>query len=148
MSHPQTAAALIDAHLPVYDMALTEHLVVEAHVGRVFAAARDFDFLTTKAPLVTALMTLRALPGRLRGHAPAPPAQLHLARDTASLPGWTVLGQVPDQETVFGAVGKFWNADIEWRDVPAEDFADFAEPGWARSPATCSSDRTARVAPS
>lgn len=132
MNHSQTTAVLIDEYLPVYDMVLTEHLVVEADVARVFAVARDFDFMTTKAPLVTALMTLRAVPARLRGHAPAAPTQLRLARDTAALPGWTVLGQVPDAEAVFGAVGKFWNADIEWHDVPAEDFAAFAEVGWGK----------------
>ena len=42
------------------------------------------------------------------------------------------LGEVPGREIVFGAVGTFWRADIEWHDVPAEEFAAFAEPGWGK----------------
>jgi hypothetical protein len=116
----------------VYDVVLTEHLVVNADVATVFTAARQFDFLTTKAPLLTALMTLRALPGRLRGHAPVAPARLLLAQDTSALPGWVALGEMPGEEVAFGAVGKFWKADIEWRDVPPDQFAAFAEPGWGK----------------
>ena len=48
--------------LPVYDMVLTEHRVVEAEVDTQFATARDFDFLTVRSPLVTAMMAARALP--------------------------------------------------------------------------------------
>jgi hypothetical protein len=128
----QTTIALLDVHLPVYDMVLTEHLVVEAEAEAVFAAARDFDFLTTRAPLVTAMMVLRTVPARLRGHTPVAPTRLMLARDASALPGWVVLGEVPDKEAVFGAVGKFWQADIEWRDLPAEDFASFTDKGWGK----------------
>jgi hypothetical protein len=32
----------------------------------------------------------------------------------------------------FGAVGKFWQASIEWRDVPLAEFRDFREPGWGK----------------
>ena len=49
-----------------------------------------------------------------------------------ALPGWLFLGEIPGQEIAFGAVGKFWKADIEWRDVPREDFATFSEPGWGK----------------
>lgn len=35
-------------------------------------------------------------------------------------------------ELVFGAIGKVWQPDIEWKPVPAADFANFAEPGFAK----------------
>ena len=60
----------------VYDMVLTEHRVVEAEVDTLFATARDFDFLTVRSPLVTAMMTARALPSRLRGKATDAPTRL------------------------------------------------------------------------
>ncbi|MFI6172477.1 hypothetical protein ACIBCN_37255 [Nocardia sp. NPDC051052] len=41
-----------------------------------------------------------------------------------------MLGERPDREIAFGAVGKFRQPDIEWRDVAQADFAGFAEPGW------------------
>jgi hypothetical protein len=130
------APDLLDTHLPAYDVVLTEHLVVAAEPDVVFAAARGFDFLTTDAKVVTALMTLRTVPGRLRGRLrgrpAATPSTLMLATDAGALPGWVNLGETPGRELVFGAVGTFWKADIEWHDVPAEEFAAFAEPGWGK----------------
>lgn len=32
----------------------------------------------------------------------------------------------------FGAVGKFWQPNIEWREVPPAEFAEFHEPGWGK----------------
>jgi hypothetical protein len=55
-----------------------------------------------------------------------------LARDPGALPGWLLLDEAPGREVVFGAVGTFWKADIEWRDLAADQFADFAEPGWGK----------------
>jgi hypothetical protein len=123
---------LLDERLPVYDVVLTEHLVVEAEPDLVFAAARGFDFLTTDAPLVTALMTLRTVPARLRGRPVPKPPTLMLASDASTLPGWVSLGELAGRELVFGAVGTFWKADIEWHDVPADEFSAFAEPGWGK----------------
>jgi hypothetical protein len=123
---------LLDAHLRSYDVVLTEHLVVEASPEVVFAAVKNYDFLTTDAVLVTALMALRTVPGRLRGRSVATPSTLMLATDASALPGWVNLGEMPGRELVFGAVGTFWKADIEWRDVPADEFAAFAEPGWGK----------------
>ncbi len=124
--------SVLEDSLPVYDMALTEHVVVEATVDGLFETARDFDFLTVRSPLVTAMMTLRALPTRLRGRAPAGPTSLRLASDPGALPGWLLLGQVPGHELAFGAVGRFWTADIEWRQVEPQQFTDFDEPGWGK----------------
>jgi hypothetical protein len=61
----------------------------------------------------------------------APPS-LMLARDSGVVPGWLLLGEIPGREVVFGAVGTFWKPDIEWHDLTAEQFADFAEPGWGK----------------
>jgi hypothetical protein len=124
--------SILDAHLPVYDVVLTEHLVVEAEAAAVFDVAQNFDFLTVRSPLVTALMTARALPARLRGKGQETPKHLRLATDPGALPGWLMLGQIAGEEVAFGAVGRFWTADIEWRDTTVEEYADFAEPGWGK----------------
>jgi len=123
---------LLDALLPTYDVALTEHLVVDADTMTVFDAAKNFDFVTTRSFVVTAMMTARSAPSRMLGRPVATPPSLMLARDSGALPGWVVLGEVPGRELVFGAVGKFWNADIEWHDLAADEFAGFAEPGWGK----------------
>ena len=45
--------SVLEEALPVYDVVLTEHRIVEADVDTLFATARDFDFLTVRSPLVT-----------------------------------------------------------------------------------------------
>ncbi len=122
---------IIDLQLPEYDVAVAVHRIVDADVATTFTAARDLDFLTVRTPLLATAMWLRGLPDRLR-HRTAPPlAKLTLA-DGAALPGWLTLGARADEELAFGAVGKFWQASIEWRDVPLAQFREFSEPGWAK----------------
>ena len=48
------------------------------------------------------------------------------------LPGWLVLGEKQGREIAFGAIGKFWQPVIEWRDVQPSQFDGFAEPGWGK----------------
>jgi hypothetical protein len=123
---------LLDTHLPTYDVAVTEHLLVETRAERVFEAAVSFDFMTTRSLVVTSLMRARALPSRLLGRSVVTPRTLMLARDPGALPGWLLLGEVPGREVAFGAVGTFWKPDIEWHDVAADEFAAFQEPGWGK----------------
>lgn len=123
---------LLERYLAVYDLAITEHLVVEADAAWAYRAAKELDFLAVRSPLLTASFFVRGLPARLQGHAVEPPPELRLAAGTASLPGWVYLGEVPGRELAFGAVGKFWKADIEWRDVSLDRFASFDEPGWGK----------------
>jgi hypothetical protein len=132
---PPVAAAdqeLIERFLPTYDIVITERVVVEADAELTFRAARELDFLTVHSPLIAASMFLRGLPAKLRGHTSHAPPELRFADGSECLPGWLFLGEVPGRETAFGAVGKFWKADIEWRDVPVGQFADFHEPGWGK----------------
>jgi hypothetical protein len=77
----------------------------------VFSAAKNFDFLATEAPLVTALMMVRTVPSRMPGRPVATPPTLRLARDPGALPGWVILGEVPGREVVFGAMGTFWTPE-------------------------------------
>ncbi len=123
---------IIDEQLPVYDAVLAEHLVVAADTATTFAAAKDLDLLTVHSPLVDAAMWMRGLPDRLRHRASPRPPEIRLAGGGLDMPGWLLLGERPDSEIAFGAVGKFWQSSIEWRDVPLSAFAAFAEPGWAK----------------
>jgi hypothetical protein len=124
--------ALIDGYLPVYDTVLTEHMVIDADRGAVYLAARDLDFMKVRSPLLSASFFVRTLPARLTGkEVPAPPV-LRLGAANAGLPGWLYLGDRPGHEVAFGAVGKFWQPNITWRDVPLDAFAGFAEPGWGK----------------
>jgi hypothetical protein len=123
---------LLERRLPVYDVVITEHLVIDASTEDTYRAAQELDFLTVRSPLLTASMFVRGLPARLRGHASEAPKELRLAAGSLALPGWLLLGENPGREVVFGAIGKFWKADIEWHDVPVERFGTFDEPGWGK----------------
>jgi hypothetical protein len=122
---------IIDEQLPVYDVVIAEHLVVDADPVTTFAAARSLDFLTVRAPLVDAAMWARGLPDRLRHRPMVPMTQLLLAQGIG-LPGWLSLGERDGSELAFGAVGKFWRPNIEWHQVLLADFAAFDEPGWGK----------------
>ena len=83
-----------------------------------------------RTPLLAVSMWIRGLPQRWSGT--AAPALPRLVVADGGLPGWLMLGERPDREIAFGAVGKFWQPVIEWRDVAQADFSGFAEPGWGK----------------
>ncbi len=122
---------IIDERMPVFDVMIAEHLVVDADPGATWQAAHELDFMGVHTPLMDASMWLRGLPARLRGQQQPPPAHLRLAED-GGLPGWLSLGEREGDEIAFGAIGVFWQPSISWRDVPLADFAGFAEPGYGK----------------
>lgn len=122
---------IIDEYLPRYDTAIAEHIVVDTDPDTTWRTARDMDLLTVHTPLMDAAMWVRGLPARLRGQ-PAPALERLSLSDGSALPGWLILGERDSQETAFGAVGKFWQGTIEWRDVPLARYAQFAEPGYGK----------------
>ncbi|MCX2931303.1 hypothetical protein ORI20_13540 [Mycobacterium sp. CVI_P3] len=122
---------VIDAALPSYDVAISEHVVVQADPSATYRAARGLDLLRVHSPLLDAAMWVRELPSRLAGR-PAPPLSRLVVGEGVGLPGWLVLGERDGTEIAFGAVGRFWQPVIEWRSVDAAEFAGFTEPGWGK----------------
>jgi len=123
---------IIDASLPRWDVEIAEHRLVHAAPDRTWRAARDLDLLTVHTPLLDAAMWVRGLPDRIRRRPVPVPPKLTFGGEGGGLPGWLSLGQQVDREIALGAVGKFWQPNITWRDVPAPDFPSFAEPGWGK----------------
>jgi hypothetical protein len=134
----ETTRSILDEVLPHYDVTVDETLVVDTDVPSTYRAAKELDFLSVRSPLVTASMWVRGLPAKVRGNAPTIPRQMRLSEEGLDLPGWTLLGERPDEEIAFGAVGRFWQRDITWHDVPREEFAEFMEPGWGKIAASFS----------
>lgn len=128
---------LIDRFLPRFDVTLIEHAVADADVATTWQALRDLDLMQVHTPLMDAAMFVRGLPARFgRAARPEPPPQrLLLTGGGPDLEGWLSLGETPEREIAFGAVGRFWRPDIEWYDVSGmtpQQFAAFDEPGWGR----------------
>ena len=71
-------------------------------------------FLKVRTPLLDAAFWLRGLPERF-GRKPAAALKRLVLGEGDPLPGWLLLGEVPDVELAFGAVGKFWQGRIDRR---------------------------------
>jgi hypothetical protein len=134
---------LFDDFLPVYDISDGVATVVHADVATTWDALMEVDLIDVgrKRPLVGVLGAIRTLPDIvshvLHGELPPlPPEHLRL-RDTAKFPmgegGWVLLGERPRDEIALGLVGRFWRPVIEFAKVTAEQFRDFAEPGYAKT---------------
>lgn len=134
---------LIDKILPHFDTTTVGHTVIDAPCDVVFETVREMDFLQIHSPAVDTLMFVRDLPGQIArrlGRRPpsAPPPSMRLAdmlddsSDPDELEAWFGLGEVPGQELVFGAIGKVWQPDIDWKPVTADEFGEFAEPDYAK----------------
>ena len=128
---PESVPMLIDQFMPWCDVSIAEHVIVHDDPAGTFRAASDLDFMTVHTPLLDLAMWARRLPARTTGRALEPPPRLVLSKGDP-LPGWLVLGERADRELAFGAVGKFWQPSIEWRDVAVDAFAQFNEPGWGK----------------
>jgi len=145
-----TNEMLIDDLLPDFDATIIEHVVVNAPPEVVYATAREMDFMQIHSPMTDLAMFARSVPaaiGRVLGNRPAPPPPPAMrladmfdngASDAKGLEGWVGLGEAPGREIVFGAVGKFWQLDIDWKPIPAEEFRAFNEPDFAKLAAALS----------
>ena len=122
---------LIDEFMPSFDASIAEHVIVRSDPSTTFRAARELDFLSVHTPLLDVAMWARGMPARMSGRAVEAPPRLVLGLGDP-LPGWLVLGETPGSELAFGAVGKFWQPNIEWHDVAADEFLVFDEPGWGK----------------
>jgi hypothetical protein len=134
---------LVDELLPVYDVSDTVATTVHASVAATWDALMRVDLLEVgrRKPLVGLLSAVRVLPEMIadlmRGGPRRPgPTRLRL-HDLTALPmgegGWVLLGERPGTEIALGLVGKFWLPVITYRDVAANAFADFSEPGFAKT---------------
>ncbi len=128
---------ILDDVMPHPEHALVAHTVVEANIEATWRAVREANLLADRS--VRWLFAARDLPNlawnRLRGRPTAFVPPSITVGEIAQLEGWTILGEEPEREFVFGSVGKFWQRDFGWADVPPEDFAAFDEPGFAKTTA-------------
>ena len=132
-----------DEFIPVFDFSDTIETVVAADTTTTWKALIEADLIEVgrRRPLVGLLGAVRVLPdlvwqGLHGEHPPAAPQGLTL-RGTTELPmsggGWVLLGERPPEEIALGLVAKFWRPVIEYAEVDASAFKDFAEPGFGKT---------------
>ncbi|MET7617824.1 hypothetical protein [Streptomyces sp. NPDC005408] len=135
-----TAAAplLLDRALPDFRFTRLECVMIDAAPPVVYEATRDLDLLTIQSPLFDLVMWARGVPDRLRRRPLPAPTTMRVADlfDAADKheqdQPWVALGETPERELAFGAVGKVWRPAIEWHRIEPQAFAGFEEPGWAK----------------
>jgi hypothetical protein len=133
-----TEPLLLDEFLPTYDHVISISEVFRAPPEEVFEVITNLDLFDI--PVARVLLEARGLPARLiesvarrRGAAVAPEPPTFRVRDLPER-GWMLLGERPGAEVVYGNVGKAWRAagGAPEHQVTAEEFAGFAEPGFAK----------------
>jgi hypothetical protein len=138
---------LLDRYLPRFDVTVIEHRVIDADIATVWRSLSELDLMRVHTPLMDAAMSARGLPATIasafgrQAPPPPPPPELRLRGSEVPLDGWLSLGEREGREIAFGAVGRFWQADIDWYDVTGmtpQDFAAFHERGWGRIAASFS----------
>ncbi|HJP64996.1 MAG TPA: hypothetical protein VKA30_01680 [Actinomycetota bacterium] len=127
--------ALIDRHLPTFDVCEYHEVLVEAPADTTYRAARGLDLARSRP--VRALFGLRAAVSLLTPRLGV--AQYgsflrggRLSIDDLREGGFVVLEERPGQEIVLGAIGKFWRAAGGVRRIDAADFVPFDQPGYAK----------------
>jgi len=138
-----SAGTFAGEFLPVYDISDAVAVVVDADVDITWQALLRADLIEVgrRKPLIGVLGALRALPDIvaqvLHGERPSAPPQPMTLHEIADLPlgegGWTLLGERTGDEIALGLAGKFWRPVIEFAAVDAGNFADFDEPGYAKT---------------
>jgi hypothetical protein len=119
---------LLDRYVPTYDVRERHALALDAAPERALAAARALT--VREVPIFAVLMSLRGLPALLRGR-----TAVQLDRpivDEFQRFGFVLLADEPD-ELVLGGTGRFWHLDGGLRRIGPDEFAGFAEPGWAKA---------------
>ena len=125
---------LIDKALPSWRLRQIDRVAVGAEPQEAWLIARGADL--GRLPVSRFLFGLRMLPervlSRLRGK-PLPAQPTSHIEDFAG-PGrdWLVLAEEPDREVVVGAIGRFWQARIDWAKTAPAEFPEFAQPGFGK----------------
>lgn len=119
-------ASTLDRFIPRPDVRERHEGLIKAPATTVLDVAMHFDL--QGIPIIRAIFWLR---GRLMGAAPTTRTPQGLVAEAMSL-GWGVLAHREGRELVMGAVTRPWEADVTFRAVPAELFAEFAEPDFVK----------------
>ncbi|HEY6066110.1 MAG TPA: hypothetical protein VIY96_08125 [Thermoanaerobaculia bacterium] len=121
-------SVLLDRWLPEFDVSKRHAIEIPAHPERVYREVLRYDF--GGSVMTTVLMGLRGYGFRRHRTHSAEGATLAERLERFA---FTLLEEKPGEERVFGLVGKFWRPDGGLRRLSREEFAAFAEPGFAKA---------------
>lgn len=117
----------IDRYMPVYEVREVHETRVAAPASSVFASACTMDLYDSR--VVRALFEGREL--LMLRRRPSTHVSQPFLHEMTSI-GWGLLSARTGREVVYGAVTRPWEGAVRFRAIPATEFADFREPGYAR----------------
>jgi hypothetical protein len=120
---PAASDPLLDRFMPEYEIAERHQVDVDAPADVTYEAARHIDF--QRSPFIRAIFRSREL--IMRSRETGVRAEGDFIEQMTRI-GWGVLSEVPGRQVVMGAVTQPWLADVVFRPVPADRFAEFDEP--------------------
>lgn len=124
--HSGRSDELLDRFMPVFDVATSHRIRVAAPASTAFTTA--LNIALCDLPLVSALFQAREL--FLGASGAKRQTRNGLLAEMRAL-GWVVLAEHPG-EVIAGAATRPWEADVVFRSVTAEEFANFREPDYIR----------------
>jgi len=128
---PDVAAGddALDRFMPAWEAGETHQVEINAPAAATYAAGRAMDL--NRSMLVRGIFAARNIPAALLlKSAPRQPSRTLLS-ETLAL-GWRILAEEPDRILVVGAVTQPWKPSPVFRGIAPEEFAGFAEPGYAK----------------
>jgi hypothetical protein len=129
---------LLDRFMPRYDVAERHQIRISAPPGVVLAAAAEMDF--QRSAMVRAIFKGRERIMRSHTRRDDVPRQFLAQMQTI---GWGELAHLPGHEVVMGATAQPWQADVVFRPLAPERFAEFCEPGYVKIVWTLRADAVA-----
>lgn len=128
-THPKRGRPdpLLDHFMPFYEVREYHEIRVAAPADLTLAVARELDMQSSG--LVRAIFKGREL---LMGAAPGERRRPQSLLSEVLALGWRTLAEEPGRELVLGAVTQPWKADVKFRGLAPEEFAQFQQPGYAK----------------
>ena len=123
---------LVDELMPVWERRILKAQPVNASAERTFSAIRRVDFF--RSPIIAVPNRLRVQVDRMvrssNQDAGPQPREFLFARLLEEDGGFRLLAEEDGHELVLGFVGRWWEPGYGRVDWTAEEFSDFARPGY------------------
>lgn len=119
---------LLDRYLPAYAVRERHEVEIAAPADVTWASVLSLDL--GRSALIRGIFQARQL--LLGGRPMKETARRGAFLDEVLALGWRILEESPGQRMVLGAVTQPWEAEVVFRGISAEDFAQFAEPNWVK----------------
>ena len=126
---PKAARSLheLDQYIPSPEVIDRHAIAVKAPAEVAYEACCALDI--TQSRIAHALFDTRTYAmGSRPTHIELPPKFVAQMKHFS----WTILEEAPGRAIVFGVAAKPWLADAGFRTIPATEFVDFNEPGFAK----------------